>query len=65
MPLLQLLVWLIVLGVCVILARKFLPESMQPIKNIIIAVIVIIAVLITLSAFGILDALRGINTPRI
>jgi len=65
MPVVTLFAYLIVLAVCVILTRIYMPDRAQPIKNLIIIALTLIGVFLLLDAFGIIDALRGIRTPRL
>jgi hypothetical protein len=65
MPVVTLFAWLLVIAILVIVVRMVMPESAQPIKNLIIWALVAVAVFILLDAFGVLDALRGIRTPRL
>lgn len=63
MSLVQLIIILVCLGILAYVVNRFLPADAR-IKSIIVWVIIIVAVLIVLSAFGILDVLRGIAVPR-
>jgi hypothetical protein len=65
MPVVTLFAYLIVLAVCVILTRMYMSDRAQPIKNLIIIALTLIGVFLLLDAFGIIDALRGIRTPRL
>ncbi len=65
MPILTLLAWLLALAGVVIAVRAFMPESAQPIKKIIVWVLAAIAVWLILDAFGVIDILRGMRTPRL
>lgn len=65
MSLISLVVSLLVIAVIVILVRMFLPETAQPVKNLIIWVLFAIAIWLVLVAFGVLDALSGMRTPHI
>jgi cytochrome c biogenesis protein CcdA len=64
MSLLGLFLVLILIGVVVYCIVRFIP--MDPtIKNIVVIVAVIVCTLMALQAFGVLDALRGVQVPRV
>lgn len=60
MPLINLVVTLIVVGVLLWLVNTYIPMD-RKIKSILNAVIVIAVVLWLLTAFGVLDGVRGIT----
>lgn len=64
MSILALLVILVVIGVLLWALTKYIPMH-QTIKGIIIIVGVIIAVLLVLKAFGVLDAVDDVQVPRL
>lgn len=64
MSLLGLFLILILLGVILWAITTYLPMDAR-IKGIIIIVGVIVAALVTLDAFGVLDALQGVRVPRV
>lgn len=64
MSLLALFVVLIVIGLFLYCVNRWMPQY-PAILTIINVVGVIVALLIVLSAFGILDSLRGIQVPRL
>jgi len=63
MPLLQLILVLIVVGVLLWLVNNYIPMDSK-IKGILNAVVVILVVLWLLQAFGLLGALRGVHVGR-
>jgi endonuclease/exonuclease/phosphatase (EEP) superfamily protein YafD len=65
MPLFTLLILLVLLGVLAWATRRYMPETTQPMKTIILVVLGAVAVLLVLQAFGILTAIGGIMTPRV
>lgn len=65
MPVIDLLIWLVLIAVLVVITRMAMPESAQPIKRIIIWTLAAIAIYLVLAAFGVIDALRGLRTPRL
>ncbi len=64
MSLLGLIVILACLGIGLWALKKWVPmdPSMQ---NIITIVVVVVAVLLVLNAFGVIDAIRGVQVPRV
>ena len=64
MTLLALAILIIVAGVLLWAATKYLPMNAQ-LKNLLVAVVVIVVAAIALSAFGVFDAIRGVQVPRI
>lgn len=60
MPLLNVLISLIVVGVLLWLVNTYIPMDGK-VKNILNIVVVIVLVLWLLRAFGVLDTLQGIN----
>ncbi len=64
MTLLALAILIIVAGVLLWAATKYIPMNPQIKQILIIAVIAVVAVL-TLDAFGVFDAIRGVQVPRI
>ncbi len=63
MPLVQVIIVLIVVGIVLWLINKYIP--MQPtIKNILNVVVIIAVVLWLLSAFGVLNSLSGIRIGK-
>jgi hypothetical protein len=64
MSLVSLLVVLVVLGVVAYVISRYVPMEAR-IKSIAIWVIVIIALFIVLSAFGVCDALKGTAVPTL
>ncbi|PWK61340.1 Thivi_2564 family membrane protein [Roseicyclus mahoneyensis] len=60
MPLINLVVTLIVVGVLLWLVNTYIPMD-RKIKSILNAVIVIAVILWLLTAFGVLDGLRGVT----
>jgi cation transporter-like permease len=64
MSLVTLIIVLIVLGVVAYLISSYLP--MEPrIKTILIWVIIIVALVIVLNAFGVCSALKGTAVPKL
>jgi hypothetical protein len=63
MPLVQVLVVLIVVGVLLWLVNSFIPMA-GSIKSILNAVVVILVVLWLLNVFGVLHSLSGIHVGR-
>ncbi len=63
MPLVQVMVVLIVVGVLLWLVNRFIPMA-GSIKSILNAVVVIVVVLWLLSVFGILGSLSGIRVGK-
>jgi hypothetical protein len=63
MPLTQVIVVLIVVGVLLGLINRFIPMA-GSIKSILNAVVVIVVVLWLLSAFGVLSSLSGIRVGK-
>ena len=64
MSLVTLLIVLIVLGVVAYAIKTYLP--MEPaIKTLLLWVILAVAVVVVLSAFGVCDALRAQTVPRV
>ena len=64
MSLLTLFLVLICIGVVVYCIHRFIPMA-PPIKNLITIVAVVVCALLVLNAFGIIDALRGVQVPRV
>jgi hypothetical protein len=64
MPLLQLVVLLIVIGVLVWLMNTYIPMD-ATIKRIINILIIVVVVLWLLSIFGLFDNLSSVRVPRI
>lgn len=60
MPLIQLIVALVVVGVALWLINNYIPMD-ATIKKILNVVVVIVVVLWLLSAFGILDSMQGMR----
>lgn len=56
---------LLILAACVWATRKFVPDTTEPIKTIIIAVFVIAAVVLVFQGFGIWDWLAKHAVPRV
>lgn len=56
---LTLLVWLLGIALLVVAVRRFVPETSQPMKMIMVWVLVAIAVLLILQAFGVLNVLNA------
>lgn len=64
MSLLALFIIIVVIGVIVYVIQKYAP--LDPIfKNIILWLGVGVVVLLLLNAFGVIDAIRGVQVPRI
>ena len=63
MPLLTLLIVLIALGVGLYIINQIVPMDSR-IKTILSVVVIVVALLIVLDAFGLIDALRGVRVPR-
>ncbi len=63
MPLLNIIIALIVVGVLLWLVNNYIPMDGK-IKSILNAVVVIVVVLWLLQAFGVLDAFNGIHLRR-
>jgi hypothetical protein len=63
MTVVQLVILLICLGALALAIQQWAPLEAR-IKGLILWVLVIVAVVIVLSAFGILDVLRGLMVPR-
>lgn len=64
MSLISLLIILVVLGVVAYLINAYLPMDAR-IKSIAIWVIIIIAIFIVLSAFGVCGAVKGVAVPKV
>ena len=64
MPLIQLLVVLVVVGVVLWLINSFIPMN-SSIKKILNVVVVIAVILFVLYAFGVIGDVRTIQLPRI
>lgn len=64
MPLLQVALVLIVIGVLLWLVTKYIPMDPQ-IKTILVAVVVICVVVWLLNVFGLFDYLNAVRTPRL
>jgi heme A synthase len=63
MPLLTLIIALVSVGVVLYCINRFVP--MEPsIKKILNIVVILVLVLVALDAFGVIDALRGVQVPR-
>lgn len=60
MPLLNILIGIIVVGVLLWLVNTYIPMNKQ-VKNILNAVVVILLVVWLLNAFGLLDSLKAIR----
>jgi len=63
MPLTQVIVVLIVVGVILWLINRFIPMA-GSIKSILNAVVVIVVVLLLLNVFGVLSSISGIRVGR-
>lgn len=63
MPVVQLVLVLIVVGVILWLVNTYVPMS-RSIKTILNAVVVILVILYVLAAFGVLGPIRGIRIGR-
>jgi hypothetical protein len=63
MPLITLVIVLVVLGVILWAINAYLPMD-ATIKKILNGVVVLVAILFVLSAFGVLDSLSGIRVGR-
>jgi len=64
MPLLQIVITLIVVGVLLWLVNTYIPMEAK-IKNILNGVVVIVVILWLLQVFGILGYLGNVSTPRV
>ena len=64
LSLLGLFLVIVVIGVVVYLIRRYAPMDQQ-FKDIILWVGVGVVILLLLHAFGVLDAIRGVQVPRI
>jgi hypothetical protein len=64
MSLLSLIIILVVLGVGLYLLRTYVPMDAK-IMQIITIVVIIVALLLVVNAFGLLDAIRGVQVPRV
>ncbi len=64
MPILTLLVVLCVLGLAAYLAQRA-PFIAEPVKTIIVWLIVAVALYLVLSATGVIDMLRSVKTPHV
>ena len=64
MGLFELFLIIIVIGIVVYCVRKYIPMDAE-FKQIILVIGVIAVVFITLSAFGVIDYLRGIHVGRL
>jgi hypothetical protein len=64
MPLLTLVIVLILIGVALWLINSYIPMD-RKIKTILNIVVVIVAILFVLQAFGVIDELRGVRVPQI
>jgi len=63
MPILDLIIAFVAVGVILYCVNKFVPMD-QKIKTILNLVIILCLVVWLLQAFGVIDALRGVSTPR-
>lgn len=63
MPLLTLLIALVSVGVVLYCINRFVPMEGK-IKSILNIVVILVLVVVCLDAFGVIDALRGIQVPR-
>jgi len=63
MSILTLMLIIVVLGILLWAAKKYLPID-DSIKQILTIVVVVVIVLLCLSAFGVLDYLQGYRVPR-
>ncbi len=63
MPIIQLLVILIVVGVGLWLINTYIPMS-RPIKTLINVVVIVLAIIFVLNAFGILDGFWNYRMAR-
>lgn len=64
MSLLALVIILICLGVLLWAVKAYIPMD-ESLRKIVTIVVVIIAVLLVLNAFGVIDAIRGVQVPRL
>lgn len=64
MTLLALAILIIVAGVLLWAATAYIPMDPR-IKNILVLTVVAVVALVVLSAFGVFDAIRGVQVPRI
>lgn len=64
MPLLQIVITLIVVGVLLWLVNSFIPMA-RSIKSILNAVVVIVVVVWLLSVFGVMDTIRNVRFGRV
>ena len=63
MPLLQIVITLIVVGVLLWLVNSFIPMA-RSIKSILNAVVVIVVVVWLLNVFGLMDAIQNVRLGR-
>jgi hypothetical protein len=63
MPLLTLIVALVSVGVVLYCINRFVPMEGK-IKSILNIVVILVLIIVVLDAFGIIDALRGVQVPR-
>ena len=64
MSLLSLILIIVLLGVLVYFINRFVPMDSR-FKGLVVIVAVVVAALLVLQAFGILDALSGVRVPRV
>jgi len=63
MPILDLIIALVAVGVILYCINRFVPMEGR-IKTILNIVVILVLVVWLLQAFGVIDALRGVDTPR-
>lgn len=63
MPIINLIVAIAAVGILLYCINRFVPMDAK-IKSILNIVVIIALVVFLLDAFGVIDALRGVKTPR-
>ncbi len=64
MPLLSLIVALAAAGIILYCINRFVPMDGK-IKTLLNVIVIVVLVVYTLQAFGVIDAMRGIRVPRL
>lgn len=64
MPLISLIIALVAVGVVLYCINQFVPMDAK-IKTILNVIVILVLVVFVLDAFGLIDAMRGVRTPRL
>jgi hypothetical protein len=64
MSLISLIIALVAVGVVLYCINQFVPMDAK-IKTILNVVVILVLVVFVLDAFGLIDAMRGVRTPRL